>query len=355
MTSAQCNRARRRFSILSLFVLVPALSGCTVLGGGEDERGDDTVVLLTHDSFTLPAELLEQFREDSGIRIDHRAQGDAGELVTSLVLTQDNPLGDVVFGVDNTFASRAVDADVFADYEPSISVPDDLRYPNSLALTPIDYGDVCLNIDTRYFAERGIAEPETLDDLLSDEYENMTVVQNPATSSPGLAFLLATIEEYGEEGWQDYWTSLRDNGVSVADGWTQAYYVDFSGSEGAGPRPIVVSYASSPPAEAGPDGAAPTTSALAETCFRQVEYAGVLAGASNPDGAEQVIEFLLSADVQSAFPENMYVFPAVEGTPLPEAFDLYAPKPDAPITMDPAKIGANRDAWITQWRDIVLG
>lgn len=347
-------RARRALGVLSLCVL-PVLSGCTLAGGGNDEASGDTVVLLTHDSFSLPAHLLDQFTEETGIRIEHRAQGDAGELTTTLALSKDRPLGDVVFGIDNTFASRAVAEGVLDDYEAGANVAEDLRYPGSSALTPIDYGDVCVNIDTRYFAERGIPEPETLADLLLPEYRGMTVVMNPGTSSPGLAFLLATIDEFGDEGWQDYWRSLRDNDLLVADGWSQAYYVDFSGSEGSGPRPIVVSYASSPPAEAGADGSPPPTRALEETCFRQVEYAGVLAGARNVEGAQQVVDFLVSDAVQQAFPENMYVFPAVEGTPLPEVFDLYAPKPAEPRIMDPERIAANRDAWISQWRDIVVG
>ncbi|MCW4355088.1 thiamine ABC transporter substrate-binding protein [Hoyosella sp. YIM 151337] len=354
MSSVWRTRTRRAAGVLPLCVLLPLLPGCTLAGGGE-EPDDDVVVLLTHDSFTLPNELMEQFTADTGIRIDHRAQADAGELVTTLVLTKDNPIGDVAFGVDNTFASRAVHADVFADYEASVTVPDELRYPDSAALTPIDYGDVCLNIDTRYFAERGLDEPETFGDLLRPEYRDLTVVQNPGTSSPGLAFLLATIDEFGEDGWQDYWRALRDNGVHVADGWSQAYYVDFSGSEGEGPRPVVVSYASSPPAEAGADGTPPPTRALEDTCFRQIEYAGVLEGARNPSGAQQVIEFLLSDEVQEAFPENMYVFPAVPGTRLPDAFEQYAPKPAAPRLLDPELIDANRDVWITQWRDIVVG
>ncbi|MBN4925629.1 thiamine ABC transporter substrate-binding protein [Hoyosella rhizosphaerae] len=329
------------------------VAGCSLLGTDADGEAD-TVVLLTHDSFSLPQELFDAFEESTGIRIDHRAQGDAGSLTTSVVLTKDDPLGDVVFGIDNTFASRAIDASVFTDFEAAVAVPEEFRYPGSAALTPIDYGDVCINIDTRFFAENDIAEPETLDDLLSENHRDLTVVQNPATSSPGLAFLLATVETFGD-GWQDYWTALRDNGVRVADGWTQAYYGDFSGTDGDGNRPIVVSYASSPPAEAGEDGTPPPTRALDATCFRQIEYAGVLAGTEKPAEAGQVIDFLLSPEVQEAFPDNMYVFPVVEGTPLPDAYEKYAPAPANPITMSPERIGDNRDQWISEWRSLVLG
>lgn len=339
----------------ALAALLPALAGCSTIGSGDGDP-EGTVVLLTHDSFYLPEDVLDAFQAETGLTIDHRPQGDAGQLVTGLALSRDRPIGDVVFGIDNTFASRAVAEDVLEPYEARTPVPERFAYPGSdPVLTPIDYGDVCLNIDTRYFAERGIPEPASLDDLADPRYRDLAVVQNPATSSPGLAFLLATIEEHGEPGWQDYWTRLRDNGVLVVDGWTQAYTVEFSGSAGEGPRPIVVSYATSPPAEAGPDGAAPPTRALPETCFRQIEYAGIVAGTANEEAAGELIEFLLGPEVQEALPESMYVLPVVDGTPLPEAFDLHAPRPTDPMSMDPGRIGENRDEWISQWRDLMLG
>lgn len=330
------------------------LASCSAGAVGGEPKAD--LVLVTHDSFAISDDVLAQFEAQTGLTVEVRGSGDAGALTSQLVLTKDNPLGDVAFGVDNSFASRAVEAGVFADYTSPAAAGGaaDYAYPGSSALTAIDYGDVCLNIDYRYFAERSLTEPVTLADLTKPEYRDLTVVQSPATSSPGLAFLLATIATDGD-GWQQYWKDLAGNGVKVADGWTQAYNVDFSGSAGQGSRPIVVSYASSPPAEVGADGSAPPTKALADTCFRQIEYAGVLAGTANPEGARKLVDFLLSPAVQADLPGQMYVFPVQRGTPLPEAYEEYAANPDAPLTMDPATIGAQRDEWIAEWRSLVQG
>lgn len=330
------------------------ITGCSAGAGDGSPTAD--VVLITHDSFALSDDVLAQFTEETGLTVDVRGGGDAGALTSQLALTKDNPLADVAFGVDNTFASRAIAEGVFADYvSPSAEGgAADYAYPGSQALTAVDYGDVCLNIDTRYFADRGLAEPATLGDLTKPEYKDLTVVESPATSSPGLAFLFATIASDGD-GWQQYWRDLVGNGVKVTDGWTQAYNVEFSGSAGQGTRPIVVSYASSPPVEVGADGSAPPTKALPETCFRQVEYAGVLTGAANPEGGQKLIDFLLGPAVQADLPGQMYVFPVQRDTPLPDAFARYAATPEAPLTMEPAVIGQHRDEWIAEWRSIVQG
>lgn len=315
-----------------------------------DAAAEGTVTLVTHDSFYLPEELLEAFSEESGYTVETVAPGDAGALVNQLILTKDSPLGDAVFGIDNTFASRAVDEGVLAAAEVE-GVPEGFDTFDGM-LTPIDQGDVCLNIDLGWFEENGVAEPATFEDLLKPEYADLTVVTNPATSSPGLAFMLATIAEFGEDGWQQYWTDLLANGTRVADSWSDAYYVDFSGSEGEGDYPIVLSYSSSPSAEIGDDGE-PTTGNVDATCFRAVEYAGVLEGAANPEGAQALVEFLLTPEVQAALPESMYMYPVVEGIELPEAWAEVATLSEEPLTLDPAQISEQRDAWLEEWLALV--
>ncbi len=331
-----------------------ALTGCSV--GADKPTTDGTVVLVTHDSFVLPDELVTAFEEETGLTLVLQAAGDAGTLVNQLVLTKDDPIGDVVFGIDNTFASRAVDEGVLEPYQPVLpDSADAYRVDDAGSLTPIDVGDVCVNADLAWFADHDLAVPQTFADLVDPAYADLLVVENPATSSPGLAFLLATIGASGQDGWQDYWTRLKDNGVSVAASWSDAYYVDFSGPSSEGERPLVVSYASSPPYEV-PEGSddAPTT-ALLNTCFRQVEYAGVLAGAANPEGAKAVIDWLLSPQVQAAIPESMYVYPVDSSVALPDSWVQFAPQATDPFTVDPADIAAHRDEWITAWTDTVVG
>ena len=317
------------------------------------------VTLVTHDSFVIDPAMLADFEKSSGLKVTVLAQGDAGAMVNQLLLTGSNPLGDVVFGIDNTFASRALAANILAPYtSPAATGGADRFGVGDDRLTAVDYGDVCVNVDHQWFAAKHLAEPATFEDLAKPEYKNLLVTPSPATSSPGLAFLLGSVAHFGQDGWQSYWTSLKDNGVKVTGGWTDAYTVDFSGSSGKGDRPLVVSYASSPPAEL-PTGAGasakPPTGALLDTCFRQVEYAGVLAGAKNPAGAQKVIDFLLSPTFQASVPDGMYVYPVDTGVPLPASWKAAAPVAKNPATLDPAVIAANRDAWISTWSDLVEG
>lgn len=327
-----------------------ALAGCS---GGSNEP--TTVTVVTHDSFAVPDDVLAAFEASSGLTVTFVAPGDAGSLVNQLILTKDAPLGDVVYGIDNSFASRAIDEGIFVDYESDAPAAEDgalYAIPGSSALTAIDYSDVCINVDHLYFSSRGLAEPVTLDDLTLPAYRGLLSVTNPATSSPGLSFLLATVAAYGD-AWPDYWARLRANDLRVTASWTDAYYSDFSGPSSGGAYPLVLSYASSPPYEVGDDGVVPT-GALLETCFRQVEYAGILAGAANPDGAKRVVDWMLSDAFQEAVPENMYVYPVSSSVTVPPAWAANAPLSPRPYTLDPATITENRDEYIRTWTSVVL-
>ncbi|MFC4554611.1 thiamine ABC transporter substrate-binding protein [Georgenia faecalis] len=347
--------ARRRGPLrvtAGLAVAMLGLGACSTIGTGDAATDDATVLdVVTHDSFTLSDGLLADFEEETGYEIRQVAPGDAGALVNQLVLTKDAPLGDVVYGIDNAFAARAVDEGVLDDYVSPDAAPGGTF---AGALTAVDRGDVCINVDHEWFAAAGLPEPVTLEDLTDPRYADLLVVTNPATSSPGLSFLLATVGAFGEDGWVDYWAALRDNGVRVVPSWSDAYYVDFSGSEGAGPRPLVLSYASSPAAEVTDDGPAPT-GALLDTCFRQTEYAGVLAGADNVAGAQAFVDFLLSTPVQEDIPGQMYMYPVLEGAAVPPGWAEHAPLAPAPHEVAPEVISAHRDTWIETWTQTVLG
>ncbi|HSN06340.1 MAG TPA: thiamine ABC transporter substrate-binding protein [Candidatus Angelobacter sp.] len=319
-----------------------------------------TVTLLTHDSFAVTKSLLADFTARTGITVKVVMDGDAGELVNKAALTAGNPEGDALFGVDNTLLSRALEAGVFDPYESpaAASVPSALKVATKGAVTPVDYGYVCINLDDTWFASHHVTPPTTLADLTKPDYKNLLVVENAATSSPGLAFLLATVARYGENGYLGYWGQLRANGVKVVNGWTEAYEDTFSGGGGKGTRPIVVSYASSPPADIvyapDPKPTKPSTSVMTDGCFEQVEYAGVLRGTQNPLAARAVVDWLLSPAVQADVPLQMFVLPSVPGTPLPKVFTDFAPTPADPLTLDPAVIDKNRSAWIDAWDQVTL-
>jgi thiamine transport system substrate-binding protein len=351
---------RRATSMLGLALVGAALAGC----GGDDsgssgDAGPVTVTVLTHDSFALTESLLTAFESESGINVELVMGGDAGEVVNRAVLSAGNPEGDVLFGVDNTLLSRALAADVFAAYEPDLlsELQPELRDLGEGVVVPVDYGDVCVNLDDAWFAEHGVTPPRTLEELTDPTYKDLLVVENPATSSPGLAFLLATIARFGD-GWTDYWSDLTANGVKVVNGWTEAYTGEFSGGSDTGTRPLVVSYASSPPAEivfaADPKPERPSTSVMADGCFRQVEFAGVLNGTEHEAEARQVVDWLLSEQVQADVPLSMFVFPARTGVPLPAVFEQWAAQPTDPLSLPADEIDDEREAWLDEWTSIVL-
>ena len=324
-------------------------------GEGDAAVGADdvTVTLLTHDSFAIPDEVWAAFTAESGVAVEVLAAGDTGQLVSEAILTAGNPLGDVLFGVDTTFLQRALDAELFDVHEsPGLAdVPDELELDPEHRVTPIDVGDVCVN----YWIDELPGEPPTsLDDLLDTDLAGELVVQSPETSSPGLAFLLATVA--GTDDWEAFWEGLVANDVAVTAGWEDAYYGEFIA--GGGDRSLVVSYASSPPAEvifADPPVQEPPTGVLLDSCFRQVEFAGVLSGTDHPAEAAALIDFMLTPTFQNEVPLSMFVFPVNETATLPPEFVEHAELADDPLTLDPADIEANRDAWTDRWIEIVLG
>ncbi|MDR1852611.1 MAG: thiamine ABC transporter substrate-binding protein [Propionibacteriaceae bacterium] len=315
-----------------------------------------TLTVISHESFVISDEDKAKFEEQTGYSVTYSALGDAGTVVSQLVLTKDNPLGDVVFGVDNTFAGKALEEGVFSTYNTQALSADVLgKYALQGAeagqLTPIDYGEVCLNADDTWFADKKLAIPQTLDDLLKPEYKGLLVVSSPATSSPGLAFLFTTRAAKGD-AYLDYWKALKDNGLKVVSGWEDAYNVEFS-AVGGGNYPLVLSYNTSP-ASTVKDGKA-TTSTLTQTCFQQTEYAGVLKGAQNEVGAQKFIDFLLSEGYQSTIPDSMWMFPVNPSAKVPEDWEKYAAKIDKPWTLPVDQTAEFREQWIKEWTETVVG
>lgn len=372
MCSSQTNqyharRARRVLAAIAL-VAVLVLAACAPVQGpaatdGATSAGEPvTLVVGSHDSFNASEDLLAEFEQTHNVRLQFLELGDAGEALNKLILSKDAPLADVFFGVDNTFLSRALNADIFAPYtSPALdAVPDEFVLDPEHRLTPIDFGFVNINADRTWFEERGLAIPTTLDQLADPEYAGLLVVENPATSSPGLAFLLATISYFGEDAYLDFWAALRDNDVLVTDGWSTAYYEHFTvGSGGTGDRPLVVSYSTSPPADVvfATDGRTQPASVNVSPpggTFRQIEFAGIVAGTEKRDEAEAFIDFLLSDAFQADIPLQMFVYPVRTGVQLPEVFVEFGQVPENPADVSPDAIEANREAWIEAWTQTVL-
>lgn len=350
----------RRWRLLALVVALTTLAvACGDDDGSADGDAPGEVVLLTHGSFAISDELVDRFETDTGLTLRVLSTGDAVAALNQAILTVDNPQGDVFFGVDDVTLSRAFDAELFEPYEADglDRVPSELLLDPEHRVTPIDHGAVCVNYDAEWFATRDLPVPTSLDDLADPAYSGLLVVQNPAESTPGLSFMIATIAEFGEDGWLDYWRRLRDNDVVVTSGWDEAYHSWFSGPSSEGDRPLVVSYGTSPPFEVDDSGPLPEeapTGVVESTCIRQIEFAGVLSNAPNPDGARQLVDFLLSDAFQSEIADSMYVFPVVDTVELPELFARYAVVPTETYQLDSATIDAERDRWIREWTDAVL-
>ncbi|MFJ2966043.1 thiamine ABC transporter substrate binding subunit [Streptomyces collinus] len=340
------------------------LAACGSSDGGQGSGDSKTVTLVSHDSWAASKDVIAAFEKQSGYKVRVLKDGDAGQAVNKAILTKDNPQGDVFFGVDNTLLSRALDNDLFQSYEAKGSERIKAEYrvdQDEHRVTPIDTGDICVNYDKKYFADHKLEPPKSFDDLVEPQYKNLLVTENASASSPGLGFLLGTAAQYGDDGWEGYWKKLKANGVKVVDGWEQAYNEEFSGSAGGkkakGDRPLVVSYASSPPAEvvfADPKPSTAPTGVAEGTCFRQVEYAGLLSNAKNTKGGKALLDFLISERFQEDMPMNMFVYPVREGAQVPPEFVKYGPQAKDPETMAPAKIADHRDQWVKSWTSLVL-
>lgn len=347
-------------TVVAAAVGISALAACGTPGGGSDAK---TVTLVSHDSFQVSQSVLAAFEKESGYKVRMLKGGDAYKAVNQAVLTKGNPQGDVFFGIDNTLLSRGLDEGLFTPYRAKglEKVPAALQLDKGEhRVTPLDYGDICVNYDRGYFDRHKIAPPKTFDDLIKPRYKGLLVTENSATSSPGLAFQLGTLAKYGEKGWQDYWKKLKANGVEVVDGWDQAYNDRFSGSaagKAKGDKPLVVSYASSPPAEVLGKKPAPEeapTGVATGTCFRQIEFGGLLKGAKNEKGGKALLDFLLSKEFQEDVPLKMFVNPARKDAKVPELFTQYGTTIDQPATLAPGTITKNREQWIKQWSSLVL-
>jgi thiamine transport system substrate-binding protein len=324
---------------LLITLLVLGITACTTSSNTSTDATPNEVTLLAYDAFTSQEGIFDAFTAATGAKVKVVTGGDSGVLISKAILTAGTPEGDVLWGLDNTLLSRAQKAELLTSYEP------------------VDTGDICVNYDKQWFASRNIAPPTSLEDLALPAYKNLLVVQDPVASSPGLGFLLGTITHFGVDNWQNYWKSLKENGVHVSPDWTSAYTIDFSGSSGKGKYPLVVSYGSSPPAEvlyAEKPIDTPPTAVIESTCFRQTEYVGALRGTRNPKLAAQLIAYLLDVPFQESMPLSLFVFPVNKKATLPDLFTKFAVAPKNPLTLEPADIEKNRDSWLSTWREIIL-
>jgi thiamine transport system substrate-binding protein len=335
-------------------------TGCQTAVPEQEERR--TLRVMTYSSFDMDEEVIAAFSEAYNADVQFLDAGDTGQMLNQAILSKSNPQGDVMYGLDNTFLSRALEAEIFIPYKAKglESVPEAYQLAADYAVTPVDFGDVCLNYDRAYFEENNLALPQNLMDLTQPEYKSLLVVENPASSSPGLAFLITTIGAFGDDAFIDYWEALVANDVLVVEDWDSAYWGEFSGSTSSeGQHPLVVSYATSPAAEVFFSEEAltesPTGAVVAPgTCFRQVEFAGILKNNQNQDLAEAFIDFVLDESFQSAIPLHMWVFPSSTKAELPQVFKDFAIEAQEPVSIPAEQIEKYREDWIEAWTEVIM-
>jgi thiamine transport system substrate-binding protein len=346
----------RQLSTLSSLLSVLLISACSSLSAAPK-----TLTVMTHDSFAVSDSVIAAYQQAEDVKVTFVKGGDAGAMLNKAILSKDAPLADVLYGVDNTLLSRAISAGIYEPYaSPALkNIPAQFQLDSTNNALPVDFGDVCVVYDKAYFTSHNLTPPQTLEDLTRPAYKGLLVMENPATSSTGLDFLLATVKHYGDPNYLGYWKDLRANGVVIVDGWETAYYTNFSGSSGKGSQPLVVSYGTDPAADVMSAQTPPPDSNLGvvsgpDACFRQVEFVGILKGTQQRALSESFVDFMLGAQFQADLPGQMYVYPVLAGVSLPEAFTKFAVVPSQPAALDPAEITAHRDAWIQAWTDAVL-
>ena len=342
-----------------VFVCVLLITSCS--DATPKTQYDQTLTIMAHDSFAVSEEVISNFEVQHNTKVNILNSGDANTTVNLAILNKANPLADILYGIDNTLLSRALDANILEKYESPFTsnVANEFLLDTQQRVTPINYGDVCINYDKSYFNDNDLEIPNSLQSLTNPDYANLLVVQNPAASSPGLAFLLATIGHFGPDEYLDYWLDLKNNGVKIVENWETAYYTEFSGSSGKGNYPLVVSYASSPPAEVifatEPIDEAPTGSIVAnETCFRQIEFVGIVNGTTNRMLSEDWIDFMLSKTFQEDIPMQMFMFPVNTEAELPLEFIEHAQLSNNPSIVSPEDIDTHRENWIKSWSALML-
>ncbi len=367
MTAALLGAVRRRFSSDArgdFFMLtMPKRWTFSLLCGlliGAAQAAPTTLTVITHDSFDVNKKLIAAFEAQNNAKVRFIKGGDAGEMLGRLILTKASPIADAVYGLDNTLAPRAMSAGLLEAYKsPALAqVPAAYRL-DAYNLNTVDAGYVAFNYDRAWFAKAGLALPKTLDDLKTPTYAKLTVVASPATSSPGLAFLLASVNHYGQSAALEWWKEARSNGLKVTRGWSDAYYKEFS--RNGGKYPIVLSYASSPAAEVfyaeGYDASklpaeSPTGNLLLPgSTFLQLEGVGVLKGSKQPALARKFVDFMLSAPVQADFPTRMWVYPALGGVTLDPVYK-FAQTPAEAKRLTPVNTQPVVDAWV---REVLRG
>lgn len=371
-----------RHVLLSLLLLLLPLSGCItsdILVVDEDgncqtlptQDDDGTLKILTYDIAAFSDDMLTNFTEQTGFAVELVYTDDAGGILEIMLQTQGSPQVDLAVGLDNTYLQTALDFCLLTVNNVDTSNVD----PNVMALydgpkaVPFDQGHVCLNYDESVVDGENLTEPQTLWNLTESQWTDKTVFPSPLTSSPGRAFMVATID-YFENDLDpnttafDWWKAMADNGATFTSGWTEAYEIHYSGGYGAwvdghlGDAAMTVSYCHSPGVEAyyGGNWTSSTSLVLPRATFHQVEYGGLVNGGGNQEAANAFLTFLLSEDINRNMPENNLMQSVLNNATWPEeeGYRYHTDLPTLNANITTERIGQEMDDWLMAWTNATV-
>jgi len=328
---SKAHKGRNLGRVLRFTVLVFSFS-CAVAARLVAENASDakSLIVYTYDSFVSEwgagPKIAPLFEKATGIKVKFLSKGDGGALLSAVMLEKESE-ADIVLGLDNFLAPKALSSGLFRAYEPKgyASLPASLKIDDSKRLIPYDYGDFAIVWDSGKLSN----PPASLEDLTRPEYAKKLILLDPRTSTPGLGFLAWTKAVYGS-AWKDYWKRLRPSVLTLAPSWDQGYGLFTSGE-----APLVISYAA--------DGAYHLEYEKTERykaldfkdgLVQQVEAAGILAKAKHAKNAELFMDFLISEACQKEIPLTQWMYPVLSSVNLPESYRA-ALRPVKTLSIDP--------------------
>lgn len=330
--------------LLLSFILVAVI---LVVGGCKKETPKNLTV-YTYSSFSVKLidNIKNHFKTKYNLTVDFKSFSDTGPLFNQLLQEKNNPVADVVIGLDSSYFAKALKEDLFQPYQPAnlSLVNKDLIFDPEYRLIPFDYGYVLFNYDSQKLDSL----PKTHRDLLQPQFKKKIIISNPLTSSPGQVFLLTTIALYGEDGYLDYWRQLKANLLTIAPGWDEAY-----GMYTNGEAPIVLSYGTSPAYHLLYENTERYQALiLDDAAYAQIEGAGIIKNTANLTNAKLLMDYLLSAEFQALIPENQFMYPVRSDVTLPESFRIAA-KVDKILNLPLDKVTANLERWLQEWEQVI--
>ena len=333
----------KNYAGVVMVVLLLRAAGAVCAAPVAEEQVD--LVIYAYDSFVsewgIGPKVIPKFEDMHGVTVRVVSVGDAGQVLSRAIIEKDNPLADIIVGIDNNMLSRALEEDILDPYRsPNLDrIPAELVFDPSNSVTPFDYGYFAFVYDSKVLAE----PPRSLDDLTDQRFRKKIIVEDPRTSSPGLGFLLWTIKIYGD-GYLDYWSRLMPNLLTITDGWDTAYGMFTSGE-----APLVLSYTTSPAYHVEYEQTERYRALLFdEGNYLQIEGMGILKGCPHRQLARTFIDYILSADFQREIPLTNWMYPVSSSVETPESF-RFAPRPKISLQLTAEGILRNQDRWVTAW------